>query len=411
MKLLLAKGKRLQYSTHIPERKGKAQRPFVERDRRPGTRTINDTDSMHKATEKALLQLQKRILNGEWGENCFLPPERRLCEELEVGRGAIAAIFRELACRGLISMEPGRGARVLRGNTGNSVLRQILVVENSNCSISNSAEHLQLLDHLAQVAASYGIGLSLAFRNADTIDRVILERYVRNEIQAVIVIERPELVNIELLLRHGIPTVIVNFEAEGKYPCVRVDFREIGRIAGREFVKSGLFHVGVLSGDADSFFCREMVAGLRGVLAEEEVALDKGDIICWPSSADRAGATSGEAAMSGQALWNLLRSPKRPEAFFVIRDWRAAKLYDFCARLQLEIPRDLSIISYDNLSWQDAAAVGLTTISEPTRLLAQQSINMVRQWKRIGERPDDIKVKGVLVPRSSVRADSSFAET
>ncbi len=364
---------------------------------------------MHKATEKALTQLQKRILNGEWGENCFLPPERRLCEELEVGRGAIAAIFRDLAGRGLISIEPGRGARVLRSNAGNGTLRQILVVENSNCSISNSAEHLQLLDHLTQIAASYGIGTSLAFRNTDAIDRTILERYARNEIQAVIVVERPQLVNIGLLLRHGIPTVIVNLEAEGKYPCVRVDFREIGRIAGREFVKAGLFHVGVLSGDDDSFFCREMVAGLRGVLAEEEAVLKKSDIICWPSSTDQTGTAPGERGLYEQALWELLRSPGRPEAFFVIRDWRAARLYDFCARLKVEIPRDLSVISYDNLSWRDAAAVGLTTISEPTQLLAQQTINMLRQWKRTGECPEDIKVGGTLVRRSSVRPTPSFA--
>jgi len=359
---------------------------------------------MHKATEQALNRLRDRIKAGEWGENSFLPAERKLCAELDVGRGAIAAIFRELTLQGLIAIEPGRGVRVLgSGGDGGGMLRQVLVIEYANYSISNSAEHLQLLGHLSQATAAHGIGMSLAFIDLDQPIKPLLDRYARDEFQAVIVVERPELIDIELLLRHGIPTVEINYEAEGKFPCVQVDFREIGRIAGREFVKAGLRRIGVLAAASDSFFCREMIAGLKGVLAEEDLALAKEDVVYWTSPTDlQLDCAPGTVTNPDAALAAMLSRPDRPEAFFVIRDWRAARIYEIARRMGLAIPADLAVISYDNVSWPEAASAGLTTVSEPTEALAEQSIAMLREWKQSGKRPANVKLGGELVRRASV---------
>lgn len=359
---------------------------------------------MHKATEKALNQLRDRIKAGEWSENSFLPAERKLCAELEVGRGAVAAIFRELTLQGLIAIEPGRGVRVLSsGGDGGGALRQVLVIEYANYSISNSAEHLQLLGHLSQATAAHGIGMSLAFIDLGQPIKPILDRYARDEFQAVIVVERPELIDIELLLRHGIPTVVINYEAEGKFPCVRVDFREIGRIAGREFVRAGLRRIGVLAAASDSFFCREMIAGLRGVLAEEDLALDPGRIIYWTNPSDLLRSVPpGTVTDPDPLLLEFLSRSDRPEAFFVIRDWRAARIYEIARRLGLAIPADLALISYDNVSWVEAPSVGLSTISEPTEALAEQSIAMLREWKQSGKRPANVKIGGELIRRASL---------
>jgi DNA-binding FadR family transcriptional regulator len=51
---------------------------------------------MQQKTIDALKKLEKMILNGEVGVSGFLPAERDLCRQLNVGRGSLQAIMQQL---------------------------------------------------------------------------------------------------------------------------------------------------------------------------------------------------------------------------------------------------------------------------------------------------------------------------
>ena len=289
---------------------------------------------MHENTKRSLKIIKERIETGYWPENSFLPAERKLCQELGIGRGALLAIFQELTSIGYIRLERGRGVRV--SPVVKHGFRRILVIENSNFALSHSSEHLRILDGISSMAESIGVEMALSFADKNSSTESLIERYARGEYQGIIIVENFTIVNLDLLLRYGIPVVVANLEADEKIPCSQVDFREIGRIAGRELFANGHRRIGMISGPAGSFIFKEMLAGLKGALAEDDIAVKPENVIFL------------ESADFNEELTQWLSSSARPDAFFVARDWRAGRLYEVCAKLNLRIPDDISVISYDD---------------------------------------------------------------
>ncbi|MEI8246321.1 MAG: substrate-binding domain-containing protein [Lentisphaerota bacterium] len=344
---------------------------------------------MHENTKRSLKTLKERIENGYWPEDSFLPAERKLCQELGIGRGALLAIFQELTSMGYIRLERGRGVRV--SPVIKYGLRRILVIENSNFALSHSSEHLRILDGISSMAESIGAEMALSFADKDSSTEPLIERYSRGEYQGIIIVENFKMVNLDLLLRYGIPVVVANLEASEKAPSIQVDFREIGRIAGRELFINGHRNIGMVSGPAGSFIFKEMLAGLKGILAEEDIELKTENIIFL------------ESADFDKELTQWMSPADRPDAFFVARDWRAGKLYEVCGKLKLQIPDDVSVISYDDLSWPSAASAGLSTVSEPTAELGGQAVLMLKEWVETGKQPDSTVVHGKLIRRHSIK--------
>jgi DNA-binding LacI/PurR family transcriptional regulator len=134
-----------------------------------------------------------------------------------------------------------------------------------------------------------------------------------------------------------------------------------------------------------------MLAGFRGALAEDEVTISHEDII----------EPTPELQYSG--IKPLLLSPRRPTAFFAMRDHRAMKLYDACRDLGVRIPEDISVISYDNITWLEAKNVGLTTLEQPLEEIGRESVELLKQWILTGIKPESKSLHPKLVERYSVK--------
>lgn len=346
---------------------------------------------MHKHTERALDILKERIEKGVFPANNFLPAERKLCEELGIGRGALSAIFKELTSAGYIRIDPGRGARVLPRKKHK--FRRILVVESSEFRLNHSSEHLRIFDGISTAASAVGAEMVLSFAGADITAESLIDRYAGGEYQGIIIAEMFRISSLNMLIRYGIPTVVANSESPEKTVCTQVDFREVGRIAGRELFDNGHVNIGMLCGPVESYISKEMLAGLKGALAEDDIAVRHENIIFWDDRNEEI-----EKQLVGR-----LTSSDRPTAFFVARDWRAARLYEFCGRLGIRIPEDISVISYDDLSWPSAVQAGLTTVSEPASELGGKAVSMLAEWVETGRQPESVTVRGTLVRRNSVR--------
>lgn len=197
------------------------------------------------------------------------------------------------------------------------------------------------------------------------------ERYRKGDIQGMISIEDPDC--LAGLKERGVPAVVVNLERPQDQVHCRVDFRSVGRLAGMRLLAAGHRRIGVLSGDLSSFIYREMLAGFRGALAEEEIYPEAGMVIEAPLNRTERAYGS---------LVDLLRSSERPTAFFATRDHRAEMIWRACRELNLRIPEDLSVIGYDDISWPSAESQGLTTIRQPLDEMGHIALELLDEYFR-----------------------------
>jgi LacI family transcriptional regulator len=138
----------------------------------------------------------------------------------------------------------------------------------------------------------------------------------------------------------------------------------------------------------------EMLAGFRGALAEEDIPVNKNWMIPIQF---REPAHPGS-----KALRDLLTSPDRPTAFFAMRDYRAEQLYRLAEELHLSIPGDISVIGYDNISWQGAEAHRLTTIRQPALEIGRSAVELLSQWCVENKPPQSRIIPGEILERGSI---------
>jgi LacI family transcriptional regulator len=88
-----------------------------------------------------------------------------------------------------------------------------------------------------------------------------------------------------------------------------------------------------------------------------------------------AGGYSTDALQD--AARRLLLLPDRPTAIFAANDVSAIATMDVALTLGLEVPRDLSVVGFDNVPESAMTQPPLTTIEQPLQLMGQRAIEML----------------------------------
>jgi DNA-binding LacI/PurR family transcriptional regulator len=87
------------------------------------------------------------------------------------------------------------------------------------------------------------------------------------------------------------------------------------------------------------------------------------------------GDFTEEAGVSAAA--ELLRLPELPTAIFAANDMVAAGLLGGLDRAGVEVPRDVSIVGYDNISIAHLAHVSLTTVDQPRNEMGRLALELL----------------------------------
>jgi len=87
------------------------------------------------------------------------------------------------------------------------------------------------------------------------------------------------------------------------------------------------------------------------------------------------GDFTEEAGVS--AATELLRRPELPTAIFAANDMVAAGLLGGLDRAGVEVPRDVSIVGYDNISIAHLAHVSLTTVDQPRTEMGRLALELL----------------------------------
>jgi LacI family transcriptional regulator len=190
----------------------------------------------------------------------------------------------------------------------------------------------------------------------------------------------------------GLPTVVVDRSIPG-FDSVQADYAAGGLIAAQHLIEAGHRKIGLIAGPRAALSARRRADAAReyvqshGHLAwdlEAAFAPDLDDTIV-----ERLRSREATAIITGADLI----------ALGVIKALRASGI---------EVPRDISVIGFDNTPWGEWSAPALTTIHIPTQEMAAEAVELLaRRIEHPGEPRRHTVFDVSLVARNSVAPPSS----
>lgn len=319
---------------------------------------------MQKRTEQALQEFEKYLRCSGVDASGFLPPERALCELLNIGRGALRAIFEELILQRRLIRVPGKGVKLLfnDGNDTDKLRKFMLVMPRQNIY---GHELMEIIQGAAGAASEQNAELLLFFNKDDSLGNPFARHLADGACDGVIFIEVFTPAMRASIEGSSMKYIVANYEGGMEdVPSVRVDYRAIGRLAGRHLIEHGYRRVQLLGKEYNPYIYKQMYAGLKGAMAEDDLAPEP--VVMLKNDTER------DFDVVGRLMTKMVEESRKSGeryAFFAGRDWIGHRVWDVAQKLGMRIPEDFGVIGYDDNSWSYAAQAGLTTIEQPTQLV------------------------------------------
>ncbi|MFD0982769.1 LacI family DNA-binding transcriptional regulator [Tropicimonas aquimaris] len=167
-----------------------------------------------------------------------------------------------------------------------------------------------------------------------------------------------------------------------------------GRLAAGLLVSRGHIRIGCLTGPASHPRSADRLSGFRAGLEAAGISLPQ----------ERVAVGELSAGGGYQAMQHLLAQTPAPSAVFAFNDLMAMGAYRAIAEHGLAIPRDISVIGYDDLEIASYLVPGLTTIRQPGFGLGLEAAEiLIANLETGASLPEVIRHTPELVIRDSVR--------
>lgn len=168
-----------------------------------------------------------------------------------------------------------------------------------------------------------------------------------------------------------------------------------GMQAARHLIELGHRRIGLIAGSDRFLATRARIAGFRSAMDEAGLPVDE-DLVFLRALDDEASPEAG---------LHLLSLANRPTAIFATSDVKALAVYEAARALGISIPKDLSIVGYDDLQFARWAGPPLTTIRQPLSEMAQSAARLIIERRQDqSRRAGRIELATILVTRSSTAA-------
>ncbi|HSS92867.1 MAG TPA: substrate-binding domain-containing protein, partial [Candidatus Dormibacteraeota bacterium] len=169
----------------------------------------------------------------------------------------------------------------------------------------------------------------------------------------------PEDEALATLNRIGIPTVLIDSEASPEHPAVNVDDAGGAEAAARHLLQLGHRQLAIIllpptrSQSGPTPTAARRLAGYQAALADDEAPA--------PYTVT-AGATMAAGA---RAFESFPKGKRRPTGVLAMSDMTAIGVMGAAQAAGLRVPRDLSVVGYDDLPMAAWTTPPLTTVKQP----------------------------------------------
>lgn len=202
-----------------------------------------------------------------------------------------------------------------------------------------------------------------------------------------------------LLGRAGIPFARIGSRQVGPGIRLTMDDEASARRATRHLVQLGHKRIGFIAGPKEYSLSNWRIEGWQAAMTESGLSYEglciRGDF----------GFESGAAAAH-----KLLTMPERATAIIASSDQMALATLDVAKSLRLDVPRDLSLISFDNTPVVRFTQPKLTAVDQPIAETIGKAVEILIGASKKELPTDVINVRGALVERGSTAPVRQVAE-
>ena len=214
----------------------------------------------------------------------------------------------------------------------------------------------------------------------------------------------------ERLARMNAPVVLVGTRAETAEPAASAaafdtfwwDDEAGARRATEHLVGLGHTRIGLLSSHAWSYNAAPRIDGYRAALEAAGIAFDP-DLVVTGQTAKHAGYSEEAGA---EAMEELLALDRPPTAVFAASDVQAFGAWAFARDRGLRVPRDLSVVGYDNI--KASQFLDLTTVDQQMKTVGRTATE--RLLARMAD-PSGARVADEIDVPLVVRGSTAIART
>jgi LacI family transcriptional regulator len=172
----------------------------------------------------------------------------------------------------------------------------------------------------------------------------------------------------EYLGQVALPIVLCTFEREGiAFPSIHVDEESGSRAATNHLLELGHRRIGLLSGSHFSFATQRTV-GYRAALDAAGIAFDEDLVVRAPYYSAEEGRVGMKSLLSKAAGLTAVFAETDELAIGAIR-----ALYE----AGLAVPRDVSVIGFDDIDICPFLSPGLTTVRQPIREMGMRTAEIM----------------------------------
>jgi LacI family transcriptional regulator len=207
---------------------------------------------------------------------------------------------------------------------------------------------------------------------------------------------------IEELVSAGIPVVAI---ASGRFnhdiSSVRIDDFVAGKEVTDYLIKMGHTRIGFIKGHPNQTASTRRFEGYQAALKEAGIGVDAALV--------QQGYFTYRSALP--AVEKLLAQRKQPTAIFASNDDMAAAAISVAHRRGLDVPRDLSIVGFDDSSAATTVWPEMTTVRQPISTMADSAVDILLRTIRRKDNETRVVVDQVvahqLILRDSVAPPAS----
>ncbi|MFA4853976.1 MAG: LacI family DNA-binding transcriptional regulator [Candidatus Omnitrophota bacterium] len=196
-------------------------------------------------------------------------------------------------------------------------------------------------------------------------------------------------------LAKGIPSVVINnYVDDLKVSCIAIDNAGGAQNAVNYLIQLGHRKIAHITGDVMTQAAAKRLEGYKGALEKNNIKL-RDDYIFYTDY------SRGQARMAAE---NLIKEEDPATAVFVASDSMALEVMAVARELGKDIPRDLSIVGFDDNPSGLYGPVGLTTVRQPLIRMAEESVKELNRLIALKKNePKKILLPAELVIRESCK--------
>lgn len=180
----------------------------------------------------------------------------------------------------------------------------------------------------------------------------------------------------------GLPLVaLATGRFSGDISCVRIDDRKAAYEMTRKIIELGHRNIGFIKGHPNQTASTERFAGFEAAVRD------------FGPSIKRSSAQGFFTYQSGLVAAERLLGKDRPTAIFASNDDMAAAVVSVAHRRGLDVPRDISVVGFDDTAIATTLWPELTTVRQPIGDMAIAALDLL--FKEISARKKDAKFEPV----------------